>query len=149
MPIMSYKELRELPNEFVEIGSHGISHKPLNLLSKNEMAREVTNSRLEMEQKVGKPVRFFAFPYGAYPVSCGFNFHENGKRLLGSYLAACTTWWGRYNSPKDIYALRRIGIWESDSFRDFIDKLEGNYDWLAIKENIGRLCKSITPFTTK
>jgi hypothetical protein len=44
---------------------------------------------------------------------------------------------------KDLYALRRIGIWESDSLKDFIDKLEGKYDWLAGKEKIGRFYRFI------
>lgn len=58
--------------------------------------------------------------------------------FLASYHAACTGWWGRFNSLKDLYTLRRIGMWESDSCKDFIDKLEGKYDWLAVKEKIGR-----------
>jgi hypothetical protein len=63
--------------------------------------------------------------------------------FLASYRAACTGWWGRHNSLKDLYALRRIGIWDSDSFGDFIDKLEGNYDWLVAKEKIGRFYRFI------
>ena len=144
MPIMSYEQIRQLPKEFVEIGSHGISHLRMNCLPADGIVREIVESRLEIEQMVGKPVRFFAFPFGVYPVRCGFNFYENGKKLLRSYLAACTTWWGRYNSPKDIYTLRRIGIWDSDSFEDFVDKLDGHYDWLVAKEKIKRIYKFIT-----
>ena len=141
MPIMSYDQLRQLPKEFVEIGSHGISHKPLFRLPPNEIFQEIVNSRLEIEQKVGQPGRFFAFPFG--PFEYNFNFYRNCMEFLESYHAACTGWWGRFNSLKDLYTLRRIGMWESDSFKDFIDKLEGKYDWLAVKEKIGRFYRFI------
>ena len=145
MPIMSYEQLRQLPKELVEIGSHGISHIPLNRLTSDEVDREIVGSRLEIEQMVGKPVSFFAFPFGVYPFGHRFNFYQNGKKLLvASYLAACTSRWGRFNSLKDMYTLRRIGIWDSDSFGDFLDKLEGHYDWLIAKEKIGRFYKFIT-----
>ena len=139
MPIMSYEQLHQLPEKFVEIGSHGISHTPLNSLTEDKIDKEIVESRMEIEQNIGRQVRFFAFPFGRY-----LNSYRNNKNLLLSYNAACTSWWGRYNSLKDLYALRRIGIWDSDSLRDFIDKLEGNYDWLIIKEKIGRFYKYVT-----
>jgi peptidoglycan/xylan/chitin deacetylase (PgdA/CDA1 family) len=139
MPIMSYEQLRQLPEKVVEIGSHGISHIPLDQLLFDGVTREIIESRLEIEQNVGRLVQFFAFPFGRY-----LNSYRNNKNLIVSYNAACTSWWGRYNSPKDIYTLRRIGIWESDSFEDFVDKLEGYYDWLAAKEKINRFYKFIT-----
>jgi peptidoglycan/xylan/chitin deacetylase (PgdA/CDA1 family) len=139
MPIMSYEQLHQLPEKIAEIGSHGISHTPLNRLTEDKIDKEIVESRMEIEQKVGRQVRFFAFPFGRY-----LNSYRSNKNLLLSYNAACTSWWGRYNSMKDLYALRRIGIWDSDSLRDFIDKLEGNYDWLIIKEKIGRFYKYVT-----
>ena len=143
MPIMSFEQLRQLPEKMVEIGSHGVSHIALNLLPVDGAAREIIESKMKLEQGVGRQIRFFAFPFGLYPFGHYFNFHRSGKRLLASYRAACTTWWGRYNSPKDLYCLRRIGIWDSDSFGDFADKLQGKYDWVVLKEKIGRLYRSI------
>jgi peptidoglycan/xylan/chitin deacetylase (PgdA/CDA1 family) len=142
MPIMSYEQLRQLPEKVVEIGSHGISHIPLDQLLFDGVTREIIESRLEIEQNVGRLVQFFAFPFGRY-----LNSYRNNRNLIVSYNAACTSWWGRYNSLKDLYALRRIGIWDSDSLGDFFDKLGGNYDWLVIKEKIGRFYKSVKPFT--
>ena len=143
MPIMSYEHLCQLPEKVVEIGSHGISHIALDLLPFDKVTREIVESRLQIEQKVGRPIRFFAFPFGVYPFGRGLNFYQNGKKLLSFYRAACTTWWGRFNSQKNTYTLRRIGIWDSDSFRDFVDKLQGHYDWLVAKEEIGRFYKFI------
>ena len=141
MPIMSYDQLRGLPGDMVEIGSHGLCHRSLERVSADELAEEVVRSRVELEQGMGRTVRFFAFPYGGYPPVL-FKARQRSA-LLGSYAAACTSRWGRFNSAGDIYALRRIGVWHSDSFKDFTDKLEGRYDWLVAKESVGRLLKRI------
>lgn len=143
MPIMSYQQLRELPEKIAEIGSHGISHTDLDLLQLHEVARELLESRSEIEQMIGRQVRFFSFPFGKYPFWSRSDAVQNGKGLLSSYDGACTISWGRFNSRRDIYSLRRIGIWENDSFTDFLDKLEGHYDWLVIKESVGSFLKSM------
>jgi peptidoglycan/xylan/chitin deacetylase (PgdA/CDA1 family) len=145
MPIMSFEQLRQLPEKMVEVGSHGISHIGLNLLARDVVAREIIESQLELEQGIGKSVRFFAFPFEIYPTGRGFNLWGGGRKLLSGYSAACTGSFGRFNSIKNIYTLRRIAVWEYDSFRDFVDKLEGDYDWLIIKEKIGRFYKSFIP----
>jgi peptidoglycan/xylan/chitin deacetylase (PgdA/CDA1 family) len=136
MPIMSYEELEKLPKDSVEIGSHGISHSKLDRLPRHEALREIVRSRLDLEQNLGRPVHFFSFPYGGYPFRQGMNDGHNGKDALSSYAAACTIRWGRFNSYAERYALRRVGIWDSDTFDDFIDKVLGYYDWIAIKENL-------------
>ncbi len=142
MKIMSYRELRMLPDDFVEIGSHGISHIPLySKLPFNVISAEIIRSRIELEQHIGKAVKFFAFPYGVYPFKREFIQPGNQNFLWSGYSAACTSWWGRYNSGKDIFKLRRIGVWHSDSFVDFVYKLTGYYDWLEVKENISRYIK--------
>ncbi len=143
MPIMSYDQLRALPSDMVEIGSHGLYHRSLERVSADELAEELVRSKSQLEQGVGKAIRFFAFPYGGYP---SVLFEARGRSaLLGSYVAACTSRWGRFNSAKDIYALRRIGIWPGDSFKDFSDKLSGRYDWLVAKESVGKFVKRIRP----
>lgn len=144
MPIMSYEQLCQLPEKVVEIGSHGMSHIAFDQLSFDEVTGEIIKSRLEIEQRVGKPVRFFAFPFGVYSFGRCFNFYEKATELFACYYGACTSWWGRYNSIRDVYALRRIGIWETDSFKDFLDKLRGDYDWLIMKEKMSRFYRHLT-----
>ena len=143
MAIMSYDQLRQLPQEFVEIGSHGISHAPLDRLPFKQITKEIVESQLDLEHNLGKAVRFFAFPFGVFPFRHKSRLYGNERGLLSEYQAACTTWWGRYNSIKDIYTLRRIGVWDSDSFAIFFDKLNGYYDWLEQKESVGRFLKQM------
>ncbi len=143
MEIMTYEALRQLPERYVEIGSHGISHIPLDRLPEKEIKREIIESRLHLEQNIARPIQFFAFPFGVYPFRCKFKIYDDEKNLSGGYRAACTSWWGRHNTLKDRNKLRRIGIWDSDSFSDFVDKLDGYYDWLEVKEGVGRSLKII------
>ena len=142
MNIMAYSELANLPVEFVEVGSHGISHNPISSqMPLKFIEEEITVSRVEIEQNIGRSVRLFAFPYGVFPYKQEFFDHDNLKKLFSGYSGACTSCWGRYNYAKDIYFLRRIGVWPTDTFSDFIDKLNGCYDWIEGKEKIGILIK--------
>ncbi len=143
LPIMSYQQLSELPENVVEIGSHGISHIALGKLASHEVQREILESRSEIEQKIGRRVRFFSYPFGSYPFGYRADSNQNIKLLLSAYAGACTIWWGRFNEQKDIYTLRRIGIWESDSFEDFLDKMRGYYDWLIANEKFCKFFKYI------
>ena len=141
MEIMSYDMLRQLPGTVVEIGSHGISHCPLNRLTYGELEKEMVQSRIDIEKNTGRKVQFFAVPFGMYPVKYRHKLYDDNNCLLGGYRAACGSSWGRYNTVKDIHLLRRITIADSDSFDDFRDKLNGHYDWLVAKESIGRYYK--------
>lgn len=140
MKIMTYEQLRSLPESLVEIGSHGLSHVRLDNLCPFVLEREIIDSQIELEQNIGRPVTLFSFPFGVYP----FQDSDNVQYLLSScYRAACTSRWGRHNSVRNLYALRRIGIWETDSFTDFIEKHLGLYDWMICKEYIGFFIKNL------
>jgi peptidoglycan/xylan/chitin deacetylase (PgdA/CDA1 family) len=141
MEIMPYSMLSQLPENVVEVGSHGLSHIPLGTQPYEIIEREIVQSRVEIEQNIGRPVKFFAFPFGVYPFKYRSKLYDTMNNFIGGYSAACTSWWGRYNALKDINMLRRITIWDSDSFADFRDKLQGSYDWLEKKERIGRYYK--------
>ena len=134
MPLLGWDDLRALPEERVEIGSHAVTHRRLDIVPGDEAEREVRESRKELEQGTGRPVRFFSYPHGIRPPG---RITANGGDPSREYRAVCTTRWGRFNSPKTRYSLRRIGIWDSDTFEDFVDKMSGCYDWLVLKEGIG------------
>jgi glycosyltransferase involved in cell wall biosynthesis/peptidoglycan/xylan/chitin deacetylase (PgdA/CDA1 family) len=51
--------------ELVEIGTHSESHPVLPKLTVLQQEREIVQSRASIEQVIGKPIRSFAYPYGA------------------------------------------------------------------------------------
>ena len=49
----------------VRVESHGIGHRPLADLEVDEAAREITLSKLRLEERLGRPVRAFAYVKGS------------------------------------------------------------------------------------
>ena len=116
--IVSDKQLRELDAAGMSIGSHTLTHPRMIDLSPPEAAREARDSRLRLEDIIGKPVRHFAYPYGLYNAAV-----KQAVRAAG-YAAAVTTRSG-FNSPEsDLFELRRIDVVGTDSLEQFQRKIE-------------------------
>ncbi len=50
----------------VELGAHSVTHPHLDELGRSAIDREVRDSKDQLEQLLGREVRSFAYPYGAY-----------------------------------------------------------------------------------
>jgi peptidoglycan/xylan/chitin deacetylase (PgdA/CDA1 family) len=115
--IMSAAELRELQMAGVEIGSHTVSHPSMVDLSLEQAAREAQQSKDTLEQLLGRPVRYFAYPYGRFNLAA-----KEAVRAAG-YRAACSTRSGFNSATTDIFELRRLDIFGHDSLAHFKRKL--------------------------
>ena len=62
---VDWDELAELEQNGVRIESHGISHRPLADLEVDEAAREIALSKLQLEERLGRPVRAFSYVKGS------------------------------------------------------------------------------------
>lgn len=101
---MTWDELRDLAARGFEIGSHTISHPHLPQLEAAEIERELAESRRRLEDELGRPCRFAAYPYGD---------HDERVRAAArraGYDAA----FGLPGVPGDRYALARIGVWREE-----------------------------------
>ncbi len=63
-PLLEWDAIRLLHAQGVEFGAHSVSHRPLSLLSPEEIAAEALRSRLTIERELGGRVTAFAYPYG-------------------------------------------------------------------------------------
>lgn len=63
---LTWRELRELADHGVEIGSHTVDHPDLTLLDTAAIERELRRSRELLEQGLSRPVRCFAYPFGRF-----------------------------------------------------------------------------------
>ena len=63
--LMSWETLRSLPADLVSLGAHSVSHADLTQLSMEELESELQESRTEIEQRTGRRVPHFAYPYGS------------------------------------------------------------------------------------
>ncbi len=61
---LSWDEARQIAGMGFEVGSHTVTHPDLATLSAAEARRELVESRAALEGRLGRPVRWFAFPFG-------------------------------------------------------------------------------------
>jgi peptidoglycan/xylan/chitin deacetylase (PgdA/CDA1 family) len=64
-PLLSWDELVSLRARGARIGSGSASHRVLTGAPSERVAREAASSRLALESRLGEPVRWFAYPFGA------------------------------------------------------------------------------------
>jgi peptidoglycan/xylan/chitin deacetylase (PgdA/CDA1 family) len=62
--MLSWDEIRQMAESGVEFGSHTHSHCNMAVESEAQQAMELRVSKELLEQNLGRPVRWFAYPYG-------------------------------------------------------------------------------------
>jgi peptidoglycan/xylan/chitin deacetylase (PgdA/CDA1 family) len=100
---MDWDALSELSERGIEIGSHTATHAHLTGLSDSELHSELRDSRDQLEEVLGKPCRFLAYPYGEHDLRV-----RTAARASGYEAAFALP--GR-SKPYDLFAVPRVGIW--------------------------------------
>jgi len=103
IPLLSAETLRDLPS-LIDLGSHSLTHRRLSSLTEAELCAEVTESKGMLEQLVGRPVRWFAYPFGETSEAMQAKVQEAG------YEAAFTTQRGWATSANSLWALPRLAV---------------------------------------
>jgi peptidoglycan/xylan/chitin deacetylase (PgdA/CDA1 family) len=62
---LTWRGVRQLASTGFDIGSHTVTHRPLTALSSHEVVEELVRSRHALEQHLGHPVQWLAYPHGA------------------------------------------------------------------------------------
>ena len=103
------KEIAGTPG--MSIGAHTVTHPHLSHLSPDEVEREILESRRQIEENIGQPVRHFAYPYG--------DVSDQAVRILrqNDFECAGTLTYGRNTRLTDPYKLNRVQIPDSAGFR--------------------------------
>ncbi len=123
--VMTIDELRLLPAELVDVGSHAVTHTNLVRLTPNERRFELTESLHRLEALLGRPVRTFSFPYGAWTDEIVTECREIG------YHRVFTTHPTRYARSVDEYAMGRVLVHPTDWPLEFRLKAVGAYSWIG------------------
>ena len=131
-PTLDWDELAEVERNGIRIESHGISHRPLANLEVDEAAREITLSKLRLEERLGRPVRAFSYVKGSEadyrPV------HLSLVRQAG-YDVAFSAVSGANSADTDPLQLRRYNI-EPYPLRTFELVLSGACDLISLKDTV-------------
>lgn len=140
-PIMDAGDLAALARDpRVEIGSHTVDHVRMATLSPQAQRRQAIDSKRVLEEITGVPVRSFAYPYG----QLGDFSPDSASILAGAgYTIAVTTHWGTRLAGTDMLALRRIHFRNGDDDGTVRAKIEGRYDWMALKERAAFTLRSL------
>ena len=125
---LNSSELVELSKfKFSSIGSHGITHKNLLTLDEKNIYKEVSDSKKILEDILGSEITSFSYPHG------GVNpMIRNIVESVG-YKMAATSMFGVNYPNQDRLLLKRTEIWNYDQTSVFQDKLNGFWDWIAIR----------------
>lgn len=116
LKMMSWFQIRSLQRQGITIGSHTLTHPYLTSVNRGTARKEIVESKRILEEKLGRPVRFFAYPYGDVNPSI-----EKMVKKAG-YQAAVSVHEGVNERAQDPYNLYRIRIQGGDDFagwRDF------------------------------
>jgi peptidoglycan/xylan/chitin deacetylase (PgdA/CDA1 family) len=66
LPLADAGELQELLAAGVTLGAHSASHRALPSLGASAVRKEIVVAADDLEQRVQRPVRHFAYPYGLF-----------------------------------------------------------------------------------
>lgn len=128
---MTWDQIREISQNGISIGAHTISHRSLATLTIEEARYELLESKARLEQQLGQPVKFFAYPYGA--------FRDLGKDIVhmvaeSGYACAVTSLSGTNGPSTNLYTLKRTEIEVTDGMYVFSKAMAGALDnWIVLQ----------------
>ncbi len=125
---LQWAQVEELHRAGILIGSHTHRHLDLGRATAKEIAEELTHSRQLLEDHLGSPVTYFAYPWGQRR-----NIGRQTIPLLREcgYMAACSTLWGRNTAETPPYLLRRVRVDPWDTVEDFQAMIAGDWDFVG------------------
>ncbi len=123
--ILSWEEVRELDRHpLITLAAHSVNHPQLRDLHEAAAAREMRLSRQRLEQELGHPVPFFAYPYGGAEEAGHREFRLCKAEGFDFAVTTRSGHWHRGHA-RHLFALPRIMIEYFDTLEEFRFKLTG------------------------
>ena len=137
MPNLAWDDVREMVQLGHDIGSHSVSHADFGMIAEDDARRELSESKHTLEEQTGRPVRWFAYPFG---------FRDNFRPELLPLVAeagyeACFSGFGGFVNPRlEQPILPRVPAPSFDSLLNLELHLTGCLDWVyALKRQAGMI----------
>jgi peptidoglycan/xylan/chitin deacetylase (PgdA/CDA1 family) len=146
---LNWGEVRELQLEKIEFGSHTVNHPHLHNMESEKVAFEIKASKIEIEEKTGREVRSFSYPYKFPEHSIIFIDEFQVIFQKAGYNNGVSTRIGSTHQKNENYFLRRIPANSADTLPFFKAKLEGSYDWLSFLQLFYKKATSFRTLSTK
>ena len=111
---MTWKQIREMSGEAMEIGAHSLSHCSLAALPLNEAIQEIKKSKEAIESNIHKDCLHFAFPFGGYK---DFNQELIDYVKEAGFISCLLNIRGYNHIEKDAFCFKRIIMEETTNLR--------------------------------
>ncbi|HBR14262.1 MAG TPA: hypothetical protein DD723_01810 [Candidatus Omnitrophica bacterium] len=104
--MLNWQQVREMLNNHVSFGAHTCSHPILTSVPVRLAKEEISNSKKTIEEKLGVPVKHFAYPNGR-PQDFNEELRAYCREIGFESVSTCD--YGANSRPGDVFALKRIG----------------------------------------
>ena len=115
-PLMSMTELQEWARAGQEVGSHSMDHPSFSELTKEQVCKQISESRQVLSEIVSQDVTAFCYPFG--------NFLPEHVQLVAQagYQNATTTQPGLAGPQDQLFMLPRVVVWRTTHMLRFLQK---------------------------
>lgn len=122
---LTWAQVETLRNAGWTIGSHGVEHLDLTTSPPDRVERELHESRLTVEDRLGISCEHFSYTWGRYDARLQAAVQEAG------YATAVSGRHGPVSEDFDPFAIPRINVQCDYTPDDFIAILRGDWDYLG------------------
>lgn len=116
-PLLGRREIEEMARECVSFHSHSRSHPDLSQLSQPALMEELAGARQDLEDLLGHPVPYIAYPYGRYDENV-----IDAVKACG-YVAGFSVQPGFNRCHVDPYRIRRLDVYGTDNAAAVLRKI--------------------------
>jgi peptidoglycan/xylan/chitin deacetylase (PgdA/CDA1 family) len=115
---MNWQQAKEMSDNGMIMQSHTVNHVNLTKLSTEAARQELADSKRIIEEELGKPVRYLAYPEGSVNKATSRLAKDVG------YRGAFSVRFGEASADSNLFAIERIPIFGSSrTFRSFFLRL--------------------------
>ena len=114
---MTWEQLDEMAAAGMAIEAHSITHADLTKIAPAQLARELAAPKQQLEERLGRPVRFLAYPAGRFDPAV-----IRATRVAG-YTAAVTTQHGYRHTGAGPFELNRVRVRGTETVEQLVAKL--------------------------
>lgn len=115
--LLSWPKVKEMSDAGIVFGSHTLTHPHLTRCNEKDLRAEVTDSKKIIEDRLGREVRHFCYPYSDYDERVEDMVREAG------FATACTTQKGAVLAGTDPLRLPRLTVGKRMGLHRFLLRL--------------------------
>ncbi len=115
---LTWTQIKQMQKSgLITFEAHSVHHYQLTSLSGSALKEEIVGSKEQLEQELGVPVNFFAYPYGTY------NSRVVQALKNAGFVGAAGTWASKIQSEGTLFDMPRMRVSGYTSFNEFVSLL--------------------------